>query len=165
MATVKKKPSVWKKIKRTFKKIGLSIMEFFENQYKKFMSLKDYVRYIIYVWTGIVVLLIILVAISASNSKFRADYKKIEDSINKAALLYVEKNEIYSLKTNKLELSMDMLRDYGYLREEDITDKTCIGYAKVYFEEEKNSENDGKYVSNAYIKCKKYVSEDYSENK
>ncbi len=168
MATVKKKKmSFGKKIKRVIKKTILNIMEFFEGLYKKFMSLKDYVRYIIYVWTVIFVLLIILIAISASNSKYRSEYAKIEESVTNAALTYVVKNELYPLKTNKLKLSVDMLKDYGYLKDDDISDKTCVGYAKVYYDGDMESTEyeAERYNAKAYINCKKYTTDGYKDNK
>ena len=157
---VKKKKPFLKKVKIVFKKILFAILDFFENIYRKFMSLKDYVRYIIYVWVVVFVLIVILIVASASNTKFKEDYVAIENTLNEAALYYTEKNEFYPPRANKLMLQLDMLEDLGYIKKEDISDSSCVGYARVYYDNEKDS-----YSSQSYINCKKYTSEGYFDNK
>ena len=89
-----------------------------------------------------------------------ADYVKIENKVNDAALRYVKDNELYPLRANKLEVSLDMLKDFGYIRESEIEDSSCRGYAKVYYDTDTDS-----YTSTPYINCSKYTSEGYKENK
>ncbi len=156
----KKKKFSFKKVKRLFKKIVFSIFNFFENLYHKFMNLKDYIRYIIYVWTGVLLVIIILIVISISNSKYKSDYIEIEKKINEASLLYVQQNELYPLRENKLRLSTDMLIDLGYLNKVFIKDETCTGFSEVYYDGD-----DDTYYSNAYINCKKYTSDGYLDKK
>ena len=157
---VKKKKFTLKKVKRFFINLFKLIGEFFKNLYNKFMSLKKHVRYIVYVWAGVFLLIIILIIISVSNNRFKADYVQIENKINDAALRYVKDNNLYPLRANKLEVSLDMLKDFGYIRESEIEDSSCCGYAKVYYDTDTDS-----YTSTPYINCKKYTSEGYKENK
>lgn len=158
--TVKKKKPFLKKVKIFFKKILYRILDFFENLYNKFMSLKDYVRYIIYVWLVVFVLIVILIVISFSNTKFKEDYLQIENILNEAALKYTQDNEFYPPRANKLKLQLDMLEDLGYIQKSSISDESCVGYARVYYDNDKDT-----YSSNSYITCKKYTTEGYSDNK
>ncbi len=154
MKKVNKKKSF--SFKKMFKKIGT----FFKNLYLKFMALPNKLRYIIYIWSVAVILILILIFGTASNNKLIDRYQNVENIINEAALKYVEVNEIYPSRDNKLKLDVEVLKDLNYVTSKEIDDDTCEGYSLVYYDDESDS-----YTSKTYINCKKYTTTDYFDYK
>ena len=158
--TTKKKNIIFKKIKKRFLKILYAILDFFENLFIKFKSLKKHVRYIIYVWSLVFIIIVALIVLSFKNTKFKEDYVEMEKQLNEAALKYTEKNGLYPPRANKLKLQLDMLEDFGYVDSSVIKDDSCIGYARVYYDSDKDT-----YSSDSYLNCKKYTTKGYFDNK
>lgn len=156
----KKKKSVWNRVKRIFKMVVKEIGEFFKNIYKKFMSLSKSIRYVIGVWVIILVLLLVLIVGSNKNAEFLKEYAIMEDEMNLSALDYVESNELYPTKENKLILDMELLRDLSYLYDDYVVDDNCAGFSVVYH----NGDTE-KYVINSYVNCEHYTTKGYSDYK
>lgn len=149
-----------KKRSFSFKKIFKKIGSYFKNLYLKFMALPNKLRCIIYIWSVAVILILILIFGTASNNKLIDRYQNIENIINEAALQYVEVNEIYPSRDNKLKLDVEVLKDLNYVTSKEIDDDTCEGYSLVYYDDESDS-----YTSKTYINCKKYTTTDYFDYK
>ena len=149
-----------KKKSFSFKKMFKKIRTFFKNLYLKFMALPNKLRYIIYIWSVAVILILILIFGTASNNKLIDRYQNVENIINEAALKYVEVNEIYPSRDNKLKLDVEVLKDLNYVTSKEIDDDTCEGYSLVYYDDESDS-----YTSKTYINCKKYTTTDYFDYK
>ena len=137
---------------RLFKKIGL----FFKKSHSSFMKLKPYIRYIIYVWSLILLLFLIFIIVSSSNNKFLKKYQDYEKSFETASLNYVKENNRYPTKEKPIKISMDMLKSYGYLESNAIKDKSCVGYSSIYYDDEHAD-----YKVRPYINCDKYTTEGY----
>ncbi len=142
--------------KNFFKKIGA----FFVRLKNNFFRLKKNVRYIIYVWVIVVVVLLALIGCSNRNAKKVEAHQKIEAELRNATLTYVTRNEIYPNVANKWKISMDQLKELKYITDKEITDETCNGYSIVYYNENKND-----YVVDSYINCKHYTTKNYLEDK
>jgi len=153
----KKKMTFGKKLKRSLKRIIRGIVKFCINAKNKFMSLPKKLRYIIYVWA--VVLLVVLILIIGSNrtSKSLDKYHEMEKQLKEAAYSYVYNNEFYPNVGKKMRIDMDLLIDQNYLNSDYVTDKTCRGYGLVYYDEE-----DSDYVVNSYINCKHYTTKNFA---
>ena len=91
-----------------------------------------------------------------SNKKTIAKHEKIQNEVKAAALDYVKEKKLYPTSNQKLRLNMEVLIENGNLYKDTLTDKTCVGYALVYFDEAKEN-----YVIEPYISCKNYVTEGY----
>lgn len=155
-----KKKFTLKKVKRIFINLLREIGNLFKGLFKKFMKLSKTTRAITCVWAVIVVLLIVLVFASSSNSKFLGSYSELENKMNEAAINYLKEYKIYPLSTNKEKIDMQLLLDFSTLYESDIFDKTCVGYSIGYYDEDSED-----YVVNSYLNCKKYTTDGYSKNK
>ena len=153
MEAKKKKNSFKRVLKRTLRKT----VEFFVNLKNKFMSLPKKARYIIYVWVAVLVVILVLIIGSNASSKKLDEYHAIEQTLTEASKSYVTKNGITPNVGKKLRVDLDMLKDSKYIKDEDITDKTCIGYSVVYYNEETSE-----YVINSYINCKHYTTKNYA---
>lgn len=150
--------SLLRKIVKFFRKIIRKIKKTVKYAYASFMTLSATTRYIIGVWTGVIVLILLLVLVSQSNQNYLATYTQIESDINKAAISYVKDKEIYAVSNKKLKLQVDVLESMDYLYEDKITDNTCDGYALVYYDQDTDE-----YLSDSYITCKKYTTKGYGE--
>ena len=150
---------VLRKILRFFIRLWKKIVLFFKKSYNSFMKLKPYVRYIIYVWTVILLVIVLFIVVSSSNNKFLKKYKDYENSFDQAALTYVKENNIFPTKEKPIKISLDMLKSYDYLSSDDIDDKSCIGYSKVYYDDDHSD-----YKIKSYINCDKYTSEGYKND-
>ena len=157
---IKKKKSAWVKIKKIARATWKEFLEFVKKMYKNFMALPTKVRYIVYIWFFVILLILILIIGSVSSSKFMNEYVEIENTISKAALEYIEYKGIYPVKDNELILDMEVLKDSNYLEEDDITDNTCSGFSAIYYKDV-----DKEYVVKSYINCKKYTTKGYLEYK
>ncbi len=159
METKKKKITFGKKVKRTFKKAIRGIVKFFVNLKDKFMSLSKTVRYIIGVWFIVLLVIIVLVVGSNKTAKNLDSYHEIEKKLSDAALTYVLKNDLYPNIGKKLKIDMNLLLDEKYLDSSYVTDKTCIGYSIVFYDEEEED-----YDINSYINCKHYTTKNFAED-
>lgn len=156
----KKSKFTLKKVKKMFVNIWKKIVGFFKSLKNKFMKLPEKTRYITYVWVVVVLLIFILILASNSNNKFLEDYSNLENDVKNATLDYVKSNEIYPTKDSRLNVSIEALKDYGFLYEDSIKDKSCQGFGRIYYDDEKED-----YVVDAYINCKKYTTKGYSDYK
>ena len=79
MKQQKKKKSFGKVIKKIFKKIIRNIVNLFVNLKNKFMSLPSKIRYVIYVWLGIlIVILILVIGSNTTNNKIEEFRNSLE---------------------------------------------------------------------------------------
>lgn len=148
------------KLKRIFIEIYKSLLLFLKSTFAKFMLIPKKVRFIIYVWTVILLVICILIIGSSNNSSFLKKYKESENKISEAALDYVKTNEFYPIKENKLVLDIEFLKENNYLYKEDISDKTCRGISVVYYDDLKDD-----YIINSFINCKKYTTKGFNNYK
>ena len=127
-----------KKKKNGFKRFLRKIGNFFVNLKNNFFRLKKKVRYIIYVWLIVIVVLLVLVGCSNHNAKNVEAHQKIEAELRNATLTYVSRNEIYPNVSNKWKVTIDQLKELKYITDSEITDKTCKGYSIIYYNENIN---------------------------
>lgn len=153
METKKKKRSFKKTMKRALRKV----IEFFVNCKNKFMSLPSKMRYVIYVWAAVLLVILILIIGSSLSTKKLNKYHTFEQALTAASKDYVVKNSITPNVGKKLRVDLDMLIDSKYIKAEDVTDKTCRGYSIVYYNEDTKD-----YVINSYLNCKHYTTKDFA---
>lgn len=156
----KKKKFTLKKVKKVFVNLFNAIGNKVKALWKKFKSLPNTTKYIIYVWAIIFILIVVLILVSNSNNGFLKDYKNLEKALNAGALDYVETNSLYPVKDNKLKLDLEFLLEDNYVYAEDVKDKTCSGFALVHYNDETKE-----YVVSSYINCEKYTTEGYNDYK
>lgn len=156
----KKKKINFKKIKKVFKKLIKAIIDEVKEFWNKFIDLPKKVRLIIYIWLGVVVVIFALILASHNNTNFLSNYYKIEGAMDVAALDYVESNNLYPTKDSKLKLDLNVLRDYNYIYDDEITDNTCKGFSMIYYDD-----IDEKYVVDSYVNCDKYTTKGYGDYK
>lgn len=149
-----------KKFIKTLKKLWLAIKTLVVDLYKKFMELPKKVRYVIGVWVLVVVILLVFIGGADSTNKFYAKYAKYEEAITKKALIYVNQNNIYATRDNKLIVDLEVLKEGNFVTKNDIDDDTCEGISVVFYDDEKDD-----YVIDSYLNCKKYTSENYWDYK
>ena len=145
-----------RKVLRVLYKVWKKICTVFKNLWASFMSLKSYVRAIVYVWVAIAVVLVAFILLSNSNNKFVKAHEDIELAIKNATLDYVKSNNVYPTEAKPVKLSLDMLKLDNYIYESDITDKSCKGYSTVYYDDEHYD-----YKVKSYINCDKYTTDGY----
>ncbi len=156
----KKKKFTLKKVKKLFVNLWKKVLEKLKELKDKFMALPDVTRKIIYIWGGVVVIVFILIFASYNNGVFLDKYYAMEKSMNASALDYVESNELYPVSGSKLKLDLEVMKEYNYIYEEDIADKSCEGFALVYYDD-----IDEEYVVDSYINCNKYTTKGYADYK
>lgn len=152
--TVKKKKK--SKFARIMNEIGNSFKETTEVLVKKFQKTSKEFKVILGVWVAVILIILIVIGMVNSNKKTVAKHEKIQNEVKAAALSYVKEKKLYPTSNQKLRLNMEVLLENGNLYKDAITDKTCVGYALVYFDEAKEN-----YVIEPYISCKSYVTEGY----
>ncbi len=159
--TKKKKLKInFKKIKRFFITIGKTISSKVKELWNKFMSLPKVTRQIVYIWSGVILIILVLIIAGSNNKTFLKDYQTLEKTMNSAVLSYLEENEFYPSKDNKLKLDLDFLLEENRVYAEEVKDKSCRGFTLSHYDD-KNS----KYVVNSYINCDKYTTEGYEDYK
>ena len=149
-----------RKIKKIFIKLGNAIKNLVLNIWKKFLDLPKKVRYVLIVWAGVLVVLLLFIAIANSSNKFFDKYKELEQEVNDAALKYVNKNEIYVSKENKLILDIEILQKEKYITNNDFKDKSCEGFSVIYYDDLQEE-----YKIDSYLNCKEYTTENYWDYK
>lgn len=156
----KRKKISFKKVKKAFANLMNKIVKKVKELWNKFMTLPNKVRYIVYVWAIVFLIVIILIVASRNNNEFLKDYQNLESAMNTGALDYVNSHSLYPVKDNKLKLDLEFLKEDNYVYEEDINDKSCVGFSLVHYDDKEE-----KYVINSYINCDKYTTEGYSDYK
>jgi len=149
----KKKKS---KFSRIMNEIGKSFTASINNLVKKFQKTSKEFKIILGVWVAVILIIVIVVAMVNSNKKTVAAHEKIQNEVKAAALDYVKEKKLYPTSNQKLRLNMEVLIENGNLYKDNLTDKTCVGYALVYFDESKEN-----YVIEPYISCKNYITDGY----
>lgn len=156
----KKKKLTLKRVKRILINVWKEIVQFFKSLYERFMELPKNIRYIIYIWVGVIAIILVIIIATTTNNKYLDKYELIEGDMNKAMLDYVQENELYPLSESKLKIDVNVLIDYNYLSESDIADNKCEGFSIAYYNEDKED-----YVINSYLNCKNYTTKGYSDYK
>jgi hypothetical protein len=152
---VEKKPVGFKaKLKRGWKKVVLYI----KKKYAEFMKLPKRVRMITYIWLIVLLVLLIVILGTVINNKAQNKYKDMEETIAHAGLKYAEDNLIFASEEEKTKIEMELLIDRSYMFKENVANKTCNGFAVIYFNEEEE-----KFESKGYINCKKYTTKGYKD--
>lgn len=157
---VKKKKFTLKKIKKIISNVFKKIAESIKKIGEQFMSLPSHIRKITYVWTIVILLLLILAVASNKNTEYIESHAKMEEEMSISALDYVKSNDIIPGEDNKLRLDLNVLKDFNYIYDDVLTDKTCEGFSLVYY-----SESAKDYVISSYINCKNYTTKGYSDYK
>ena len=148
------------KIKKIFKEVFKEIGDFFKNILKKIKALPTKVKMIIVVWIIILIIIITLITMTSNNTKTLSTYQKYEQTINEAALKYVENNSYYGTRDKKLKVDLEELKDAKLITDSNIPDNSCKGYSLTYYDDETETFN-----SKTYINCSKYTSSDYYDFK
>lgn len=162
--TKKKKAMPFKKkmvrLVKRLKRLGKLFVEEVKSLWNKFMSLPKTTRNIIYIWCGVVLVILIIIVAGHSNNEFLNDYKRLEEKMNEVTIDYVQTYQIYSGYDNKLKLDLEVLKEENLISDEDIADKSCEGFSIVYYDD-----IEAEYRVDSYINCSKYTTEGYSDYK
>ena len=161
MAEVNKKSgfSIFlKKVLRVLMRIWKRIVRFFKKSYNSFMNLKSYIRYIIYVWTIILIFIIVFIVLSNKNNQFIKEYNTYEDNFKNVSLEYIKEKNVFPSKAQPMKLSLDMLRADRYITTKEIADTSCVGYSLIYYDDVHED-----YNIKPYINCDKYTTEGYEK--
>ena len=148
------------KVKRIFKEIGKSISEFFKGLWNKFQTLPTKVKAIGGLWLVIIIVIIILISTTSSNKNILKTYQGYEKLINEATLKYIEANQYYGTRDQKIKVDLEELKDEKLITDSNIPDNTCKGYSLAYYDDSTEE-----YKAVSYINCKKYTSKDYYDYK
>lgn len=120
------------------------------------MDLKQMKRISI-VWGLLLVLIVIgLTAVGFLYKSKSSDYKKLESELVNLAEKYVEAKFLYPEGNESLKITLDELKEEGYLQELKKDEDTCDGYVIL-------SHKDFAYDYKGYIKCSKYTTKDYKK--
>lgn len=157
---LKRKKINFKKIKKSFINLAKKIVKKVKELWAKFMALPSKVRYIVYIWSVVFLIVVVLIVASRNNNEFLKDYQNLENAMSSGALDYVNSHSLYPVKDNKLKLDLELLTEDNYVYEEDINDKSCVGFSLVHYDDK-----DEKYVVSSYINCDKYTTDGYSDYK
>lgn len=147
-------------IKKVFLRIKKVVVKAIKEILNKINALPSYVKKISLLWIVIVVIILILIFATNANNKFIAKYENLEKEMNTGALDYVESNNLYPLKGNKLKLDLDLLLEYNYVYDEHVVDDSCKGFSVVYYDDFKEE-----YVINSYLNCENYTTDEYYDYK
>lgn len=156
----KRKKFSWKRFKRIMKNLGKVFKEEILNFLNKIKNLSTPLKNILKIWILIFIIILVMLIVCNSNNKMIAKHQKIENAVKIAAQEFVKKEELYSSANQRLNVDMNVLLDNGFLDSSKVTDKTCNGYASIYWNEKKEE-----YVIESYINCKRYTTDGYKENK
>lgn len=159
--TVRKR-SFLNKLKRCFVEAVKELGESCRKLFKKFVALPSKIKIIGGIWIVIFIIILALVISSSNNKKNMKIYQGYEETINKAALEYVERNNLYATRYSKLKIDLEELKDARLITDEDVSDNSCRAYTLVYFDDNKEE-----YVGNTYLHCLKfkYKTDDYDTYK
>lgn len=149
-----------KKENKTIKKVKKSIKNAVSKTKEKYNNMTNTGRKIFWVWTCIFILILALIITCHGNNKIVNTHSSIEKAIKESAVNYAEDKNMHGSKDQKVIIYIEELIENGYLKEKEITDKTCIGYATYYTKGDLAGEKN-KIITKSYIKCKKYVTEGY----
>lgn len=156
----KKFSNLWVKVKKLAKKLLDNLLKLLKSIWDKFMSLPQKVRLIIYVWLVVIISLLAFIGISNSTKKFYSKYELYEKNVSAGALRYVEANNLYTTKENKLRIELATLKEENYVGASDIDDNSCEGISVVYYEDDKEE-----FAIDTYLNCDKYTSKYYWDYK
>ena len=148
------------KLKKSFKKIFNNFKKFCIKLWNMFLELPKKSRIIILVWIAILAIILLIICFSNNTNKFYDKYATFENNISTKALRYVEENDIFTTKDNKLVINLEILQQENYVTTDDISDKTCEGISVVYYDDAKDE-----YVVDTYLNCEKYTSKNYWDYK
>ena len=158
---IKKKFKVLiKKLKKLLKRIFNYLKNIVVQIWDKFITLPKKIRFLIYVWGGVILLIILFIVVTNSTKIFVKKYENYESTLSEVALNYVKDNGIYATKANKFKLDLETLKDEGYLNSLMIDDDTCEGISVVYYDDF-NEE----YRAESYLNCDKYTTTNYWDYK
>lgn len=108
------------------------------------------------IWAIIVLIIIGLLTTLGFILKFKNEkYHDLEEQLVESANLYAH-NELL-LEEKEFVVSTDELIEKKYLESSKVSDDVCSGYVIIT--------NDGKFHYDAYIKCSKYTTKGFIENK
>lgn len=155
METRKKKLTFKRAMRNLFRNIGKYLKGLKDN----FMKLSPTTRKIIYIWLVVVIVILALVFFSTKNANRLDKYKEMEKRMDDSAILYAETKQLFPNVNQKMKLDLDMLREYKYVLDTDVPDKTCKGYSLIYYDLEEEE-----YHVNSYLNCKHYTTKNFAED-
>ena len=156
----KKKKFTFKKIKKVFAAIGSDIKEKFIKLRKKFLLLPKKTQIIIKIWAIVLVVLLILIFASILNNKHINKYKGYEQLLANATYTYFSKEELHASSDQPEKVDLMYLIDQGFINDDEIKDKSCVGFGYIY-----DSEDSTDSVTKGYINCKHYTTSGYTKIK
>ena len=151
-----------KSLKKIIKTILTNIKNFFVNIYIKFKKLPKKLQKLIILWLAIFIIIVVLIFFCGTNKKIVVNQTPYTNTYQKptvvvsAALDYVKTRELYPTKDQKMRLNINTLIENGDLYD-DAVDKSCIGYALIFYDEDKSD-----YNVKAYLSCKNYETDGYT---
>lgn len=147
-----------KKKKLSFKRILKIIKRKLKELWENILAIPKQTKIIIGIWTGIVLVIIVLIIVGNSNKRFIEEYKSIENSVDNAMLKYVTDNSFYGTVDAPIKMPVEILVDYG-VDASSLEKHDCTGYSLYYYDDE----NETNEIS-SYIACADYVTSGYSSN-
>jgi len=120
------------------------------------MNLKQ-MRQISIIWGVVLVLIVVFLTAVGFLYKHKAkDYKKLEEELVNYAEKYGEVKFLYPEEKQTIKITLDDLKDIGYLTELKKDDDVCDGYINLTY--------DGfVYQYKGFVKCPKYTTKGYEQ--
>ena len=105
----------------------------------------------------VVIILSLLTTLGFMNKKLKQDYQNLEKDLINSAQNYTLANNYYPEDNLELIITKEELIKAGYLKDLKLKKDVCDGYVII-------TKSDI-YNYNAYIKCKKYTTDNYLKPK
>lgn len=159
--TAKKKWS-FKRIKRIFRNVLKEISDGCKSLHKKFMELPKHIKTIMFVWIGVVALILLIIIATAGNNKQLEEYANLENLLVDSTLKYLNNSneKIYPVMESRLKLDINVLKEFANLNTKELDEKSCKGFTLTYYDDDKEE-----YVIRPYISCDKYTTKEYKDYK
>lgn len=148
----------FKKIKNFLLNLFRIIKRLINKAWKSFAKLPTITKKIIYLWGSIILIFIVFIAIASINNNYLGKYETIEKKMSEGTLLYLKDKDIYATSTKPLKIDLNILLVEGFMYEDELVDKSCVGYSEAYYDGDKDD-----YVINSFINCKHYTTENYKK--
>lgn len=110
------------------------------------------------VWTVIVIMIFVLLTIFGFLYKNKTNvYKELEQKLIAAEKKYVDAKFLYPQGNEKLKITVNTLKENGFLDSLEINNEDCDGYVTI---KKKNAV----FEYHGYISCKNYKTKGYDQN-
>ena len=120
------------------------------------MNLKQMNR-ISFFWGFFLILVVVLLTMFGFKYKSKTiDYRKLEEELTNVSEKYVESKFLYPDEKQSLKITLEELKNEGFIENLKIDDDICDGYVIL-------SHDGFVYNYKSYIKCSKYTTKDYNK--